>query len=238
MLSLSLVFQFPLGPSLCCGSLLRPGGRLSRLLRPGGRLSRLLRPGGRLSRLLRPGGRLSRLLRPGGRLSRLLRPGGRRPARVTSRLRRPARVTSRLRRPARVTSRHSGLPSDPSRPCCLIGPTWTWPSVPSPGSTSAPPPSWSMLCVKRLEATLRGGGGSVLNLVATHYYCTSPMDYISHHALHSHIPIHHYTNHTAVTIHSSTLIVSPHLHLIHTHTYKQLTSLHSPRSLVLPRLTF
>ncbi len=77
VLSLSLVFQFPLGPSCCQGSrLLRPGGRLSRLLRPGGRLSRLLRPGGHLSRLLRPGGRLSRLLRPGGRLSRLLRPGG------------------------------------------------------------------------------------------------------------------------------------------------------------------
>ncbi len=72
VLSLSLVSQFPLGPSLCRGSLLRPGGRLSRLLRPGGRLSRLLRPGGRLSRLLRPGGRLSRLLRPGGRLSRWL----------------------------------------------------------------------------------------------------------------------------------------------------------------------
>ncbi len=77
-----------------------------------------------------------------------------------------------------------------------------------------------------------------MNLVATHYNCTSPMDYISHHALHSHVPIHHYTNHTAVTIHSLTLIVSPHLHLIHTHTYKQHTSLHSPRSLVLPRLTF
>ncbi len=73
---------------------------------------------------------------------------GPRPARVTSRLRRPARVTSRLRclvRPALVGS-------------CLTGPTWTWPSVPSPGSTSAPPPSWSMLCVKRLEAALRGGG--------------------------------------------------------------------------------
>ncbi len=149
-------------------------------------------------------------------------------ARVTSRLRWPARVTSRLCWSARVTSRRSGLPSVPSRPCCLvrpalvgsclIGPTWTWPSVPSPGSTSAPPPSWSMLCVKRLEAALRGGG-SVMNLVATHYNCTSPMDYISHHALHSHIPIHHYTNHTAVTIHSSTLIVSPHLHLIHTHIF-------------------
>ncbi len=55
----------------------------------------------------------------------------------------------------------------------------------------------------------------VMNLVATHFNCTSPMDYISHHALHTHIPVHHYTNHTAVTIHSSTLIASPHLHLIH-----------------------
>ncbi len=59
------------------------------------------------------------------------------------------------------------------------------------------------------------------------------MDYISHHALHSHIPIHHYTNHTAVTIHSLALIVSPHLHLIHTHTFKQHSHMHSPRSLVL-----
>ncbi len=74
---------------------------------------------------------------------------------------------------------------------------------------------------------------SVMNLVATHYNCTSPMDYISHHALHSHIPIHHYTNHTAVTIHSLALIVSPHLHLIHTHTFKQHSHMHSPRSLVL-----
>ncbi len=73
-----------------------------------------------------------------------------------------------------------------------------------------------------------------------HYNCTSPMDCISHHALHSHIPIHHYTNHTAVTIHSLALIVSPHLHLIHTHThtFKQHSYMQSPRSLVLPRLTF
>ncbi len=55
---------------------------------------------------------------------------------------------------------------------------------------------------------------TVMNLVPTHSNCTSPLDYISHHALHSHIPVHHYTNHTAVTIHSSTLIASPHLHLI------------------------
>ncbi len=72
-----------------------------------------------------------------------------------------------------------------------------------------------------------------MNLVATHYNCTSPMDYISHHALHSHIPIHHYTNHTAVTIHSLALIVSPHLHVIHSHTFKQHSHMHSRRSLVL-----
>ncbi len=76
--------------------------------------------------------------------------------------------------------------------------------------------------------------------LSPHYSYTSPMDYNSHHSLHydSHIPIHHCTNHTAVTNHSSTLIVSPHLHLIHSLTYKQHTSLHTVRSLVLPRLTF
>ncbi len=79
---------------------------------------------------------------------------------------------------------------------------------------------------------------TVMNLVATHSNCTSPMDYISHHALHSHIPVHHYTNHTAVTIHSLVLIVSPHLHLIHSHTFKQHSHMHSLRSLVLPWLTF
>ncbi len=78
----------------------------------------------------------------------------------------------------------------------------------------------------------------VMNLVATHSNCTSPIDYISHHALHSHIPVHHYTNHTAVTIHSLVLIVSPHLHLIHSHTYKQHTYTHPLRSLVFPWLTF
>ncbi len=72
----------------------------------------------------------------------------------------------------------------------------------------------------------------VMNLVATHYN--------SHHSLHynTHIPIHHCTNHTAVTSHSLALIVLPHLHLIHSPTYKQHTSLHTLRSLVLPRLTF
>ncbi len=166
VLSLS---RFPLGPSLCRGSLPRPGGRLSRLLRPGGRLSRLLRPGWRLSRLLR----------------------------------RPARVTSRVRRPARVTSRLCGFVCPALVGSCLIGPTWTWPSVPSPGSTSAPPPSWIMLRVRRLKAALWGGGGLCheSGCHSPHYNCTSPMDCISHHSLHSHIPIHHYTNHTAVTNH-------------------------------------
>ncbi len=77
-----------------------------------------------------------------------------------------------------------------------------------------------------------------MNLVATHHYCTSPVDYISHHALHTHIPVHHYTNYTAVTIHSLVLIASPHLHLILTLTYKQHTYTHPLRSLVFPWLTF
>ncbi len=71
--------------------------------------------------------------------------------------------------------------------------------------------------------------------LSPHYNCTSPMDYNSHHSLHynAHIPIHHCTNHTAVTSHSLALIVLPHLHLIHSPTYKQHTSLHTLRSLVL-----
>ncbi len=77
-----------------------------------------------------------------------------------------------------------------------------------------------------------------MNLAATHYNCTSPMDYISHHTLHSHIPIHHHTYHTAVTNHSFALIASPHLHLIHPLTYKQHTYTHPLRSLVFPWLTF
>ncbi len=68
-----------------------------------------------------------------------------------------------------------------------------------------------------------------LTTTANHPWTTSPIMHCTH--------TFHYTNHTAVTIHSSTLIVSPHLHLIHTHTYKQLTSLRSPRSRVLHRLT-
>ncbi len=55
MLCLSLVSQFPLGPSLCHGSLLRPGGRLLRQLCTGGLL---LCRGGLLLCLLRRGGLL------------------------------------------------------------------------------------------------------------------------------------------------------------------------------------
>ncbi len=48
------------------------------------------------------------------------------------------------------------------------------------------------------------------------------MDYISHHALHSHIPVHHYTNHTAVTIHSS-LWLPHHTCTSFTHSHKSST---------------
>ncbi len=121
----------------------------------------------------------------------------------------------------------------------LVCPTWTWLSVSSPNSTSAPPPSWIIVCVERLEAALWGGGGGsatnpVLEITPTHHIsCTTA----AHHPRTA-FPIHHCTNHTAVTNHSFALIVSPHLHLIHTHTYKQHTSMHTLRSLVQPRLTF
>ncbi len=122
----------------------------------------------------------------------------------------------------------------------------------SPSSTSAAPVSFvvsphsHLTAVGSFKLTLASvvtrlssvNNGTVMNLVATHSNCTSPMDYISHHALHSHIPVHHYTHHTAVTIHSLVLIVSPHLHLIHSHTFKQHSHMHSLRSLVLPWLTF
>ncbi len=82
----------------------------------------------------------------------------------------------------------------------------------------------------RVHSQCHGSG-----CLSPHYYCTSPMDYNSHHSLHynTHIPIHHCTNHTAVTSHSLALIVLPHLHLIHSPTYKQHTCLHTLRSLVL-----
>ncbi len=94
---------------------------------------------------------------------------------------------------------------------------------------------WVPVVYKNVELKFKGLCVTVVtNLVASHHttavhhpWTTSPI-----------IPIHHYTNHTAVTIHSLALIVSPHLHLIHTHTFKQHSYMHSPRSLVLPRLSF
>ncbi len=71
---------------------------------------------------------------------------------------------------------------------------------------------------------------TTLQLHITPPQTTTP---IIHCTYDTHIPIHHCTNHTAVTNHSLALIVPPHLHLIHTHTYKQHTSMHSPWSLVL-----
>ncbi len=121
---------------LCYGDfLLCPGGPQSRLLRPGGLRSHLHRPGGLLSRLLRPGGLLSRLLRPGGLLSRLLRPGG-----LRSRLFSPGGLRSCLL--------HLG-----TLLCRLWLGSWSHhfhmdlALRPSPGSTSASPPSWIVLCL-------------------------------------------------------------------------------------------
>ncbi len=161
MLSLSLVSQFLLGPSLlpwvsACpggrllhqlrtgGLLLRHGGLLPRLLCPGGLLSRLFRPGGLLSRLLHLGGLLSRLLRPGGLLSRLLSPGG-----LLSHLLRPGGLLSRLLRLGTLL-------------CSLcLGPYHFHMYLalrPSPSSTSTSPPPWIVWCLERLEAAPWGGG--------------------------------------------------------------------------------
>ncbi len=57
---------------------------------------------------------------------------------------------------------------------------------------------------------------TTLQLHITPPQTTTP---IIHCTYDTHIPIHHCTNHTAVTNHSLALIVSPHLHLIHTHTH-------------------
>ncbi len=105
-------------------------------------------------------------------------------------------------------------------------------------STAAPPPSWIVLCVKRLETALGGGGlchesgCHSLHLLdhttaANHLWTASPIIHCTHTFPSTITPI------TAVTNHSLALIVSPHLHLIHTHTFKQHSYMHSPQSLVL-----
>ncbi len=75
---------------------------------------------------------------------------------------------------------------------------------------------------------------TTLQLHITPPQTTTPIIHCTYDA---HSP-HHCTNHTAVTHHSFALIVSPHLHLIHTPTYKQHTSMYTLRSLVLAMQTF
>ncbi len=77
-----------------------------------------------------------------------------------------------------------------------------------------------------------------MNLVATHYNCTSPMDYISHHALHPHIPIHHYTNSHSCHLSLINPVVLPHLpSFTHPHISSPLPYTRC-EVLFLPRLTF
>ncbi len=75
---------------------------------------------------------------------------------------------------------------------------------------------------------------TTLQLHITPPQTTTPIIHCTYDA---HSP-HHCTNHTAVTYHSFALIVLPHLHLIHTPRYKQHTSMHTLRSLVLAMHTF
>ncbi len=202
MLSLS---RFPLGPSLCRGRLLRPGGRLSRLLRPGGRLSRLLRPGGR---------------------------------------------QSRLRRPARVAS--ADLPESPHASAVSSAPPWWAPVSLAPHGPGPPflppvppplhhPPGlrfvWSVW-----KPLFGGGGGEICHesgCHSPHYNCTSPMDCISHHSLHTHTfpstitPITQlspFTNQPWLSCHTCTSFTHSHKSSTHTLTHCEV--------LFLPRLTF
>ncbi len=74
--------------------------------------------------------------------------------------------------------------------------------------------------------------------LSPHYYCTSPMDYNSHHSLHydTHISIHHCTNYTAVTnqpwlsCYTCTSFTHPHISSTLPYTRCEV--------LFLPRLTF
>ncbi len=239
--------------------LLRPGGRRSRLLRPSGRptcQSHLTSPPTCQSHLTSPPTCQSHLTSPPTCQSHLTSPPT-----CQSHLTSPPTCQSHLTSPPTCQSHLTSPPTCQShltpqwstqcpftsllsRPPCPGGLLSHWPHMdlalrPLPRFHLRSTALLDFALCKRLEAALRGGGGgSVMNLAATHYNCTSPMDYISHHTLHSHIPIHHHTNHTAVTNHSVALIASPHLHLIHTLTYKQHTYTHPLRSLVLPWLTF
>ncbi len=230
VLSLSLVFQFPLGPSFCRGSQLRSGGRLSRLLRPGGHLSRLLRPGGRLSRLLRPGGRLSRLLHPGGRLTCQ--------SHFTSPLTCQSHFTSPLTCQSPFTSPltcqnlkwrtqqlscQQSLLSRPPHPGGLLS------HLPHMDLAPHSLPRFHLRSTALLDCSMceASGSRSLGGGLCHESGCHSP--HLLHHTTAAHhprtaFPIHHCTNHTAVTNHSFALIVSPHLHLIHTHTHTHISS--------------
>ncbi len=76
--------------------------------------------------------------------------------------------------------------------------------------------------VKRLAERISGSSLPSLQDICHESGCHSP--HLLHNTTAAHhpwtaFPIHHCTNHTAVTNHSFALIVSPHLHLIHTHTH-------------------
>ncbi len=91
--------------------------------------------------------------------------------------------------------------------------------------------SRSMCCcfVSRIWFSISPHG--LLHHTTAAHQTTTPIIHCTYDA---HIPIHHCTNHSAVTNHSFALIVSLHLHLIHTRT---LPCTHC-EVLFLPRLTF
>ncbi len=83
--------------------------------------------------------------------------------------------------------------------------------------------SWIWLLFHHMDSC------TTLQLYITPPQTTTP---IIHCTYDTHIPIHHCTNRKAVTNHSLALIVSPHLHLIHTHTHLSSTLLCTHRKVL------
>ncbi len=268
MLSLPLVSQFPLGPSRYQGSrLLRPGGRLSRLLRPGGRLSRLLRPGGRptcQSHLTPPLTCRSHLTPPLTCRSHLTPPLTCRshlmpPLTCQSHFTSPLTLqnlkwrTQQLSCQSLITPQRSTqcpFTSLQSCPPCPGGLLSHWPHM---DLALRSLPWFHLRSTALLDYALSDasgsrslGGGSVMNLVATHYIsCTTVQLHITHGLhlpsctalTHSHPPLHqsHSCHYSLISLDCLTT-PAPHSHT-HTHLSSTLTCTHR-EVLFLPRLTF
>ncbi|XP_058628713.1 uncharacterized protein LOC131538698 [Onychostoma macrolepis] len=150
------------------------------LLLPGGLQSHRLLPGGLQSRRLRPGGLQSRLLHPGGLQSCLLRPAGLQSCPLCSGF-----LLCRLCLGPRSLRFHKDLALHPS-PC----------------AASAPPPSWIIDYVERLEAALWGGALSrIWSVLPFIHHQRSPVHHIDSHTIHN--TGHHFPSFIALIAHTA-----------------------------------